>query len=615
MRKCTRPSFWSFFGWTKQKLSSTTTSKTSDDSLQKALVENDDVYLSSPSAISKKPGWKAVPYILGNEAIERLATFGLTANMMVYLMREFEMEQVEAANILNVWNGASNVFPLIGAFFADAYLGKFLTIILASFAALLGMAIITLTASIPQLRPPKCSPTMEQLDQCIGYTKSQVSVLLIGLYWLALGTGGIRPCTIPFGIDQFDTTSVEGRKATNSLYNWFYTIFTLTLLIAQTVIVYIQDSISWAFGFGLPTFLMFCSIILFLAGSKFYVYEKPEGSLLSRTLQVFVAAYKKRHHKVSIEAKFFDPPHKENEVAKLPLSTRLRFFNKAALIVDNNDQYLKLDDEPCPNPWRLCSIQQVEEVKCLIKIFPIWSSGIICFISMTTQGTFTVSQAMKMDLHLRPKFQIPPGSVCVISYITIAIWLPLYDSVILPTIRKITKHEKGISTLQRIAIGNVCSILYMVVAGLVEGNRRAIAISNPRPSSVPQMSVMWLAPQLILLGFCEIFSVVGHIEFYNDEFPYSMRSIGNSLLFLSIAGANYLSSLLVDIVHRTSAKDGQPDWLTDDINEGRLEYFYFLIAGLGALNFIYLLFCSNGYCYKTTVKVDIEQCNIGGDQA
>lgn len=61
----------------------------------------------------------------------------MTANLMVYLMKEYEMEQMTAANVINVWYGATNVFPLIGAFIADAYVGKYLTVVLASFATLL----------------------------------------------------------------------------------------------------------------------------------------------------------------------------------------------------------------------------------------------------------------------------------------------------------------------------------------------------------------------------------------------------------------------------------------------------------------------------------------------
>lgn len=72
-----------------------------------------------------------------NETFERLAAFGLVANFMVYLMREYHMDQVQAANVINIWSGLCNLVPLIGAFISDAYAGRFRTIAVGSFASLL----------------------------------------------------------------------------------------------------------------------------------------------------------------------------------------------------------------------------------------------------------------------------------------------------------------------------------------------------------------------------------------------------------------------------------------------------------------------------------------------
>ncbi|CAN1151385.1 Protein NRT1/ PTR FAMILY 2.13 [Linum perenne] len=81
------------------------------------LPENDD------GDGKKQPGgWRAMPYVLGNETCERLATVGLFANFQVYLTREFHMEQAKAAQLLNVWSGFTNFMPLVGAFICDAYM-------------------------------------------------------------------------------------------------------------------------------------------------------------------------------------------------------------------------------------------------------------------------------------------------------------------------------------------------------------------------------------------------------------------------------------------------------------------------------------------------------------
>lgn len=186
--------------------------------------------------------------------------------------------------------------------------------------------ILILIAWIPQLRPPTCPSHQD----CTPPTNLQFGILILGLSWLSIGTGGIRPCTIPFAIDQFDTTSSQGRKGVRRFYNWYYTTQTLVQLFNMTVIVYIQNK-NWVLGFGLLALLMSCAIILFFAGTRVYNHTPPQGSLLSEIAQVIVAAYRKRGLRdpacvVEEEAGvfYYDPPLKENRTLKMPLTKHLK---------------------------------------------------------------------------------------------------------------------------------------------------------------------------------------------------------------------------------------------------------------------------------------------------
>lgn len=558
----------------------------------------------------RKPGgWKSMPYILGNESFERLASIGLIANFTVFLMTVFHMDQVSSSNLINIWSGVTNFAPLVGAFISDAYVGKFWVIAFSSFATLTGMVTMTLIVALPNLHPPSCATWQARLNQCQGPTNRQFGFLVLALGFLSVGTGGIRPCSLPFGVDQFDPTTDEGRKGINSFFNWYYTTFTIIILIALTLVVYIQDSVSWVWGFGIPTGLMAGSIVLFFLGTKMYIYVKPEGSIFTGVAQALVAAYKKRSLKVPrgekalTTVKFYDPPTKGTyEVPKLPLTDRFRFLNKGAIILDGEIN----PDGSITSSWNLASIQQIEEVKCLIKVIPIVASGVLCFTAILQQGTFTVSQALKMDRHLGPHFQIPAGSIGVISMITIGIWLPIYDRIIVPSIRKITKIDTGITLLQRIGIGIVFSILSMIVAGLFEKMRRDSANYHNRPDGIAPLSVMWLAPQLILMGFAEAFSILGQLEFYYKEFPDNMKSVANAMFFVTAGVANYVSSALVSMVHNVTGRHGQPDWLARDINKAKVDYFYYVIAGLGVLNMVYYLIVASRYGYKKNIQ-DIEE--------
>ncbi|CAL0313147.1 unnamed protein product [Lupinus luteus] len=299
-------------------------------SLQENLVDFDEESLVElePETHSEKPGWKAMPYILGNDTAERLATFGIQANFMVYLMREFNMDQVSASNIFNTWNAVSNFAPLIGAFLADSYFGKLKTIGIASFASMLGILMIMLTAAVPQFHPRPCSLEQQEMGVCKNFSNFQLGFLLSALLWLSIGTGGIRPCSIPFAVDQFEMTTVEGRQGSRSFYNIYYTTQTLILLFNQTLLVYIQDSVSWTLGFGLPCFFIILSIIAFFAGIKVYHNVKPAGSIFSTIAQVLVAAKHKRHlhlpdHENNYGA-FYDPVLDNDEQQKLPLTNEFR---------------------------------------------------------------------------------------------------------------------------------------------------------------------------------------------------------------------------------------------------------------------------------------------------
>lgn len=70
-----------------------------------------------------------------NEAIEKVATYGLLPNMILYLMKDYHVELAKGTNVIFLWAGAINFTPILGAFLADSYLGRFLTIGLGSLAS------------------------------------------------------------------------------------------------------------------------------------------------------------------------------------------------------------------------------------------------------------------------------------------------------------------------------------------------------------------------------------------------------------------------------------------------------------------------------------------------
>ncbi|KAJ6421720.1 hypothetical protein OIU84_028997, partial [Salix udensis] len=85
----------------------------------------------------KYGGVKAMPFVIGNETFEKLGTMGSFANLAVYLTTVFNMKGVAATTLLNVFNGTTNLAPLLGAYLSDTYFGRYKTLGFASVSSFL----------------------------------------------------------------------------------------------------------------------------------------------------------------------------------------------------------------------------------------------------------------------------------------------------------------------------------------------------------------------------------------------------------------------------------------------------------------------------------------------
>ncbi|XP_062028032.1 protein NRT1/ PTR FAMILY 2.11-like [Rosa rugosa] len=559
-------------------------------------------------------GWKAMPFVIGNETFEKLGAIGTLSNLLVYLTTVFNMSSVTAATIINIFNGTTNFSTLIGAFVSDTYCGRFKTIACASIASFMGLVLIDFTAIFKDLHPPPCKT--QDRNACKGPTGGQMAFLAAGLGLLIVGAAGIRPCNFAFGADQFNPKTEAGKKGVNSFFNWYFFTFTVAQMLSLTIIVYVQSNVSWSLGFGIPAILMLMSCALFFMGSKLYVKVKASGSPMTSVAQVIVVAFKKRKLKPLeqpwLSLFVYMPPNSMN--AKLPYSHQFRCLDKAAIVTPEDE---KNPDGSTANPWRLCSMQQVEELKCLVRVLPIWAAALVYYVVIVQQHTYATFQALQFDRRVG-KFEIPAASYYVFLMLAMTIWIPIYDRLVVPFLQRRTGIEGGITVLQRIGAGIFLSIVSMIVSAIVEERRRSIALTDPIPGirtrgDISSMSGFWLVPQLALAGLAEAFTAIGQVEFYYKQFPENMRSIAGSLFFCGMAGSSYLSGFLIAIVHRTTEGAATGNWLPEDLNKGRLDYFYYMIAALGVVNFGYFLFIASWYQYKgtgidtTTLEVEVAE--------
>ncbi|RWV77973.1 hypothetical protein GW17_00061128 [Ensete ventricosum] len=445
------------------------------------------------------------------------------------------------------------------------------------------MALLWLTAVVRGAQPPACG---HPNDDCASPTSSQLALLFAAFAVMSLGSGGVRPCSLAFGADQLDQKGApQNVRILQTFFNWYYASVGISIIVAVTIILYVQDNKGWAIGFGVPVVLMAISAALFLLGSPFYIKFKANKSILTGLAQVIVVSLKNRH------------------IVLPPGTTHVSFHKKkgSKLTVPtkklrNQEKDLN-PDGTASNTWNLCTVEQVEVLKSVVRVLPIWSSGIMVAV-VISQYSFPVLQAGTMDRHMGSKFQIPAGSFVVFSIITLTLWVAIYDRLVVPPLSKITGRPRGFSLRQRMGIGQVLSCMATAAAAVTEGARRRKAIEQglaDDPQGIVNMSAMWLVPQNCLAGLAEALNLIGQLEFYYSELPKSMASVAVSLLTLGLGFGNLVSSVITALVNKISGAGGGASWLNRNINKGHLDYYYWILTLLGIVNIFYFLACSLVY--------------------
>ncbi|KAJ6762135.1 MAJOR FACILITATOR SUPERFAMILY PROTEIN ISOFORM 1 [Salix koriyanagi] len=300
--------------------------------------------------------------------------------------------------------------------------------------------------------------------------------------------------------------------------------------------------------------------------------------------RVIVRAIRNQHNNTSAI------PSEEDACQWRQCSKHLKLLNKALLAPDGS-----LVDQ------NVCSFNDAEDTKALLKLVPIWITSLEYAIIFAQTSTFFTKQGATLDIKNVSGFKVPAATLQTFIQIAIVIFIPVYDSIIVPISRRLTGKTYGITMLQRIGSGMVFSIISMVTAALVEMKRLATAKDHrliDLPKVTIPMSIWWLAPQYILCGVADVLTIVELQEFCYDQVPKELRSLGISI-YLSIFGiGSFISTFLISTINKTTSEDGQESWFSNNLNRAHLDYFYWLLAGLSALGFTVYLYFARSYIYN-----------------
>ncbi|KAF6134154.1 hypothetical protein GIB67_013551 [Kingdonia uniflora] len=546
-----------------------------------------------PAIRAKTGRWSAGILILVNQGLATLAFFGVGVNLVLFLTRVLQQDNAEAANNVSKWTGTVYIFSLVGAFLSDSYWGRYKTCAIFQLVFVIGLVSLSLTTYLFLVKPNGCG---DGETECERHSSFGIALFYLSTYLVALGNGGYQPNIATFGADQFDEEDPKEGLLKVAFFSYFYLALNLGSLFSNTILGYFEDEGMWTLGFWASGGSAFLALVLFLLGTPMYRHFKPTGNPLARFCQVVVAATRKwTIERSPSEEDLYEMDGKDCAIIggrKIMHTHGFKFLDRAALITSRD---FALQDNGAYSPWNLCTVTQVEEVKCILRLLPIWLCTILYSVVFTQMASLFVEQGAAMKTTVG-NFRIPPASMSSFDIMSVAAFVFIYRRVLDPLVGRLRNKSRGFNELQRMGIGLVIAIMAMVAAGLVELYRLKTAKEDCRNcDDSSTMSIMWQIPQYMLIGASEVFMYVGQLEFFNGQAPDGLKSFGSALCMTSISLGNYVSSLLVSIVMKISAKDNMPGWIPGNLNKGHLDRFYFLLAALTTLDLVVYVACARWY--------------------
>ncbi|XP_060199523.1 protein NRT1/ PTR FAMILY 4.5-like [Lycium barbarum] len=558
--------------------------------------------------LPNKGGTRAALFVYVVAGIDTMAFISNGVSLVTYFYGYMNLSLTKSATTVTNFMGTAFLLSLFGAFLSDTYFSRFKTCVLFSIIQVLGYALLAVQAHFSQLRPFPCKDVpLSQNNQCQSADRGQLAILYGGVYLIALGNSGVKAALPSLGADQFDEKDPKEAAKLSSYFNWLLFFITIGAMLGVTSLVWISDNQGWDWSFGVCSVAVGLAILLLTVGKRFYRNNVPKGSPLMRISQVFVAAFRNRNlpppqNKDDLhQIKGREP---ENGTEILQRTDQFKFLDRAAIMRINQEA----STSSVHGPWSLCSVSQVEETKVVVRMLPIILSTVFMNTCMAQLQTITIQQSITMNRKIQ-NFEIPGPSIPVIPQLFQIFLIPVYDRIFVPIARKFTGIPSGIRQLQRIGFGLVLSAVSMAVAAVVESHRKSVAINHNMVDSAGPLpiSVFWLGYQFVIFAMAEIFTLVGLLDFFYAESTSGMKSLSMAVSWSSLAFGYFTSSVVVSVINKASG-----GWLANNnLNRDKLDYFYWLLAGVSVLNFGFYLLCASWYKYK---KPELNQENAISDK-
>ncbi|KAN0055761.1 hypothetical protein ACTA71_011647 [Dictyostelium dimigraforme] len=520
------------------------------------LYEDDNEYCSVVTAtpqLSKKEGYspvtssgsgviniasdpnkfpKSFPFILGNEFCERFSYYGIKTILILYLTNYMEYSDDKSTIILHSFNFIAYLFPVFGAYVADTKIGKFKTILIFSFVYILGSIVLSVTS----------------IDGVVGEKGHRSPFgIIVGLGFIAMGTGGIKSNVPTFAGDQLKSNQGNLLEKFFQLFYWCISLGGLTSTLLTPIL---RKYVGFWLAFGIPSFLLICSTTIFLSGSKFYVKRPASESILWTAMKIVGFAIREKF-------KILKSKYKRN-------SRGMLYTNPYTSVSGTNWMDLsKIEYDS----------QLVDSIKASLNVFLVFTPlpFFWCMFDQTSsRWTIQAAQLNTCLFNNGKSVCIEPEQIQAINPLVVMILIPIVEY----TIYKPLKHlGYNLKPLVKMSIGMVLAVISFLIAmflqisidnsiendGIINSSGSSIGSNSSIISSSSSgnfisdnndvksnLSVWLLVPQFLIITIAEILISIPGLEFAYANAPSSMKSIIMSGWLLTISLGNIFVVFVVD---------------------------------------------------------------------
>lgn len=513
-------------------------------------------------------------YICGMELFERTVFYTLYGTLAFYLERRGDSLESASATVASM-STLSFLWTIIAGWIADAWLGRYSTVALATALYVVGSLATTLAAY----------PTIE--------SKPLYMIGTLGI--VPFATAGVKATLAVFGADQFDSSSPQGAAAQQEFFSWFFVSINAGAIVAYAFMVNYGDN----GGLGVPqefgyfsiylaaTCLMIVGLIVFVAGRNTYVYVPmpAKGSSLKILLEPIALAAKNGCVQAICVLLGFSAIivglllSVANGQMAMRTSAAVTLVGFCALLafcskpywVDRALSHRELQEEP----------NTFVDTKALLKLIPVClTSQIAGLTAQTVMSVWYANQACQMDVRIFAGHDSSPVELSgaffnIADCLAIIILTPVVLSWVDPAIERLI--GRPLDYADKIYIGTALGMLSILAAAkleIVRRSREQLALSancGPDDSRMSDISAFWICIPYVLTGMSEIYVMPTVLYIAYEKSPKSMRTFATMIVYFVLAVISQIVSLITHLMSR---------FITDDLNQGHLEYVYFAYVGV-----------------------------------